>query len=317
MIEHPSDYPRIVVAGHLVHDEIVLPGGCSITALGGISYNLAALCSAMSAGNLIVLCEIGTDIKPVFDNTFKSCDIMDRSLIRTTNLPNVVNRLVYDSHGSRTEWNSRVPGGISLINAPRDIDAVLLNFISGDDISLEELRLFGDRFGGIIYEDFHSLSLGRNPDGSRYFRKNPNWREYVSIADIVQLNLAELGTITGKNVADVEEAVSDCEVLHQAGPENVVVTMGDKGSVLSMESGKRKYQIPVNKIEKEVDATGCGDTLAAVALYQLIKTGNLLFAVSEGCRWAAAKATFSGISGFVDISGVLDRVGPTSRPVEL
>jgi hypothetical protein len=311
------DSPRIAVAGHLVYDEITFPGGETTIALGGISYNIAALAALMAQGKIIPVCEIGLDIKDLVFGTFGSYEVFDKSAIKMTSLPNVINRLVYDNQGNRNEWNSRRPQPLLLEAIPDDIDALLLNFISGNDVTLEELRRFPGRFGGIVYCDFHSLALGHDQDGRRYHRRHPDWQEYLSHVDIIQMNLAELATIVGHDSGGKLQIAADCRILHQAGPETALITMGKDGVLLSNQSGDQAFHIPASDVPAVVDTTGCGDTLAAAMTYHYIVSGDLLRSAVKANRYAAAKATFSGVDGFLRMDEILGNIGEGPEPVRL
>ena len=316
MVSAGGDSPRLAVVGHLVCDRIVLPGGETTEALGGVSYNIAALTSLMKAGRLLPVCEVGEDIKSVLPETFGKSPVFDDSAVKYTSLPNVVNTLVYDSSGSRQEWNSRKPEPLSLVNIPENVDAVLFNFISGDDVTLDELEAFRKRFDGITYCDFHSLALGRSRAGKRFFRTHPRWREYLSPMDVVQMNLAEFATIADAR-GTMREAASRIGIVHENGPETVIITMGKGGFLLSENSGKEIYHVPAVQIPDEVDTTGCGDTLAAALIYHFTVSGDISQSAANANMHAAAKATFSGIDGFADIDRIISSLGPPVEPVRI
>ncbi len=311
------DFPRIAVVGHLVYDEITLPDGQITSAPGGISYNIAALTGLMAQGRLLPVCEIGFDIKDLVFETFGFYEVFDKSAIKMTSLPNVVNQLVYDNQGNRAEWNSRRPPPLSLERVPDDIDALLLNFISGNDVTLEELKRFRGRFGGIIYCDFHSLALGHDRDGRRHYRKHPDWREYLSYVDIVQMNQAEFTTNVGSELKNIKKVAADCRTLHEAGPKTALITMGKDGVLLSMQSGDRTFHIPSLDVPAVVDTTGCGDTLAAAMIYHYIVSDDILQSAVKANRYAAAKATFSGLDGFRQIDQILGNIGEAPEPVRV
>ncbi len=314
MVKHE---PSIAVVGHLVADEIIRPGGEKVSALGGISYNLATLLAVMKSGKILPVCEIGRDIEPEFNKAFGSSELVDSSGVKVVSEPNVVNRLEYDNSGNRTEWNSRIPDRLSLENIRGRPDAVLMNFISGDDLAIEDLTRFRGRFNGLIYLDYHSLALGRDDQGKRFYRKHPDWEKYVAGADIVQMNSMELATIAGKNANDAEKVGENCKMVHDTGPKICVVTLGKDGLVLSLDSGKTTYFIPSIPVPLEVDPTGCGDTFASVFLYSYLLAGNVLKAAKRANKYAAAKATFAGIDGFDSISEIADRLGPSPEPVKI
>ena len=312
-----SNHPTIAVAGHLVLDNITFPDGATTIALGGISYSLAALLSIMSGGIALPVCVVGSDIKNLIKTTFGSFKVFDASGIDYTPLPNVINRLVYNSSGQRDEWSSRRPEPISLANIGTDIDALLVNFISGDDIAPDELKSFRNRFPGLIYCDYHSLALSHDENGRRHYRRHSGWAEYLSFVDFVQMNLAELSTIVGEISGNPREIASHCRILHGSGPDVVLITLGADGAVLSTESGKTVYHIPRVEILDEVDPTGCGDTLAAVFVYNYVMTRDIVGSAVLANHYAAAKATFSGLDGFRNIGAILKRIGPPTDPVRL
>jgi len=317
MIPGKSKNPKVAVAGHLVDDRLVFPDGRQVSALGGISYNLAALCSINNHGTIIPVCELGFDIVERFYGFFGRYENIALDYIKKIDLPNVVNQLTYSDDGNRQEWNSRIPDQLPLNGLPLDMDALLMNFISGDDVSIEELSEFKKSFRGIIYMDYHSLSLGRNSDGTRFFSRNQNWKEYVACADILQLNLRELATISDVEIADKEGLAENCAAIHSLGPSHIVVTMGNDGIFASLDKGSTKFVVPAIKIERETDTTGCGDTVAAVCLFEYLKTGDLESALPIASSWAAAKAMFSGIDGFHTIDKLVASLGRPQPAVRL
>jgi adenosine kinase len=311
------DDPKIAVAGHLVADEIVYSDGEKISAPGGISYNLATLISVMESGRIIPVCEIGDDMEELFHEYFAKHDIVDTSAVRRTTLPNVVNRLIYRNDGSREEWNSRVPERVSLDSIDNEIDAVLVNFISGDDLGIDDFMEFRKRYRGLIFCDYHSLALGRDKEGKRFFRKHPDWERYLAQVDIAQMNIAELATISGVEGLSFGNIIAVCSLIHNLGPENCMITLGRNGLVLSMKKGRSVYHIPPVMIDNEVDPTGCGDTLSGVFLYNYLKMGDPLRSAVIANRYAAAKATFGGLNGFNRIDSIAGSIGPDTEPVKI
>lgn len=298
-------------------DEIFYHNGEKVSAPGGISYNLATLLAIMKEGKIIPVCETGFDMVDRFEKYFGKHDIVDRSAIKETSLPNVVNRLVYDSDGSREEWNSRIPDHLSLDDIAEDVDAILINFISGDDLTVEDIRKFRERSDCPALCDYHSLALGRDGEGKRFFRKHQDWELYLAQMDIVQMNIAELATISGVEGLSFGNIIAVCGLIHNLGPEICIITLGRNGLVLSMERGNGVYHIPPVTVSDEVDPTGCGDTLAAVFLHSYLISGDPLQSAVSGNRYAAAKATFSGLDGYKEIDVIMERIGPGAEPVRI
>ncbi len=307
------EHPAIAVVGHLVKDEIKTLSGRTIISLGGTAYNLAALGAIQEAGRICPVCRVGTDIMPLMDELFRSSPRFDLSGISWLRRPNVINRLHYRPDGSRQEWNSRVSAPLRLGRGLLGCDAILLNFISGHDVTLGDLNGFRKRFSGLIYCDYHSLALGHLPNHLRFERYHPRWRDYLSCIDIIQMNLAELSTISRKALGDLKSIHEFCRQLLEAGPEIAIITLGRDGVVVADRDSRLGYYLPAVTIGREVDATGCGDTISSAFLYYFLATENPVKSLEKANRYAAAKATFSGLSGFRDIKNILSRIGPVTR----
>jgi hypothetical protein len=302
--------PAIAVIGHLVKDEIVTIDGKSRISLGGTAYNLAALSAIQETGKIYPVCRIGLDIKKMTDHLFGLSIKFDLSGVCYARRPNAVHRLTYRLDGSRDEWNSGKQMPLSMDSVLDKCDAVMLNFISGNDVRLNDLFEFRKRYYGLIYCDFHSLSLGYGADHRRFLRHHRRWREYVSMADIIQMNIVELSSIVGRSLDSRKAAMKALTLLHQAGPDVAIVTAGRDGIVFSQRSEKRIYHIPAVSIGREVDATGCGDTLSASFLYHYLSSGDIIKSLETANRYAAAKATFSGIDCFGKIDKIIENIGP-------
>jgi hypothetical protein len=241
----------------------------------------------------------------------------DFSGIRITADPGVVNKLVYSADGTREEWNSRIARPIRLDGIDRRADAVLLNFISGRDVRLPDLRNFRARYRGLIYIDYHSLSLGFGKDRRRYYRLHPWYPNYLSAANIVQMNLAELESINSMPLFGVRGVYRACAKLHKAGARVLIITAGEQGAYLS-EAGKRRfYYLPAVKIDRPVDTTGCGDILGAVFLQEYLRTKDLVESLEVSNPWAAAAATFSGMSGFGRLREIVRSLGRPPRVIAI
>jgi len=297
---------RIGVIGNLVKDEIIAFDGRKTVALGGIAYNLAALNSVVANGTIFPFCRIGNDMDALVNDLLRQFPNLDPQFISHSRKPNRVHKLRYKKDGSRAEWNSAFTAPIAINDIPDSLDALLINFISGNDVRLKDLKTFRMRFKGIIYCDFHSLSLGQRKDGTRYLRNHPHWKEYLRYVDGIQMNLNELSTLFPITPnPEPSEILKHCMKLHELGPQIVVITMAKSGAVVSSPAAGISHYIPAIKVSREVDPTGCGDVLAGAFLYRYLRTGNILKSIEFANVRAAAKATFSGLSGFLGLTGSL------------
>ncbi|MFX0196340.1 MAG: PfkB family carbohydrate kinase [Candidatus Hodarchaeota archaeon] len=113
--------------------------------------------------------------------------------------------------------------------------------------------------------------------------KEHDWDEKqkgLAYVDILKANINEASILSGEDNA--EQAASQ---LAEYGPKEVIVTLGNNGSVIY--SNKQIYRIPAFPPRKLVDPTGCGDTYVAGYLYQRLKSSDL----DKIGRFAAKMAT--------------------------
>ena len=103
--------------------------------------------------------------------------------------------------------------------------------------------------------------------------------EALKYISILKADVAELKALTGN--ADVRDGA---KTLASWGVKEAVITNGSKGSLIYYES--EFFDIPAYRPEKQLDATGCGDTYMAGYLYKRMKGAN----VKESGEFAAAMA---------------------------
>jgi fructokinase len=90
--------------------------------------------------------------------------------------------------------------------------------------------------------------------------------EFIKLSDFVKLSDDELFLITKKNT--LEEGI---EFLHDLGVKVITITLGDKGTLLSI--NKAKKIIPSISIH-QVDSTGAGDAFVGAVLFKLSSFDN-------------------------------------------
>lgn len=300
--------PVIALVGHMCKDEIISPNGILKTAFGGTAYNLAALASVMKAGTILPVCRLGLDMDELSEPLFSISPLIDKSGVLRSRFPNVIHRLTYAKSGERAEWNSGKQTPLPLGPVCLQADAILLNFISGSDVRLGDLKKFKTVYKGLIYSDFHSLSLGYSKAQIRYHRRHPYWKEYLAAIDMLQMNIGELRTLFDDSFDDIGTIKQVCRVLHTLGPRNINITLGSKGVIVSDIKNRILEHLQAAKIPKEVDPTGCGDTFAGVFLYNYLLNGDTLKSAKTANLYAAAKATFSGLDGFKEIHSLVEHL---------
>lgn len=114
----------------------------------------------------------------------------------------------------------------------------------------------------------------------------------LELIDIYKSSSDEIKAVTGMSTQK-----SAIKAVHDYGVETVIVTLGMKGAVLSVE--ETVYKIPAYKSKKVVDPTGAGDVFIGGFLVEYVRGENLLWCACVGSAAAslvveAAGPTFLG-----------------------
>jgi len=117
-------------------------------------------------------------------------------------------------------------------------------------------------------------------------------KRVLELIDIYKSSSDEIKAVTGMSTQK-----SAIKAVHDYGIETVIVTLGTKGAVLSVE--ETMYKIPAYKSKKVVDPTGAGDVFIGGFLAEYIRDENLLWCACVGSAAAslvveAAGPTFLG-----------------------
>ncbi|MGD6806386.1 MAG: carbohydrate kinase family protein [Candidatus Bathyarchaeia archaeon] len=107
-----------------------------------------------------------------------------------------------------------------------------------------------------------------------------------SLINILKASQSEIYTLTGE--PDLKPAM---RAIHDAGVETAIVTMGAKGSVLSVEGAQ--YNIPACPSAVLVDPTGAGDVFIGAFLTEYLQQKESLWCAAVGS--AAASFVVEGL----------------------
>jgi sugar/nucleoside kinase (ribokinase family) len=182
---------------------------------------------------------------------------------------------------------------------------MLVNFISGFDLSLVTLKKIRKSTDALIFMDVHSLTLGFDDSGKRFFDAPKNWREWIKQADLVQMSLPELKELAKRNLKSHQEIKEFGRSILNLGPKIVLVTLGEKGGLVVFDDKVRRFvrqrRICLwqkgSKVRKFKDATGCGDVFSVGFLICYIHTRDLIKSVNFANYVAAEKCKISGVEG--------------------
>ena len=277
---------KIGVIGTINRDTIHLPDGTIRKGWGGIIYNLQTLSKLVGDHDEITpVCNVGDDCFRQVTSVLKRLPGVRLDCIKRVVEKNNHCLLTYTDAENKREI---LAGGVPLLKFDDvkpllDSDAILMNYISGRDIHLRSLQKLRRLFGGKIYIDIHSLTLGKRKSGERFLRAPISWPKVIECADFIQMNRLELKLLAGgppeNDIYKIfKRLVSNPGKKQQDFNRKLfVVTAGIKGCYLFSKSGPRwnfEHIPPFRKITG-VDTTGCGDCFSGGFIFGLIQKQNL------------------------------------------
>lgn len=183
-------------------------------------------------------------------------------------------------------------------------DSILVNMISGIDITLETFQKIRNVFTGYIHIDIHNLVMKTNPDGTREHTHLVRWREWCSIPDTVQMNEFEVVSLS-QTVKNEYKIVEEILINSKGRAKGVVITRGKMGVTGYTKTLKKfgsekfldieRHDVESPKIDNFVDSTGCGDVFASAFTFDFSKSKDFLKALHYATRIASLNATLEGI----------------------
>ena len=258
---------KLLVIGHSVFDFITKENKI-INNAGGIYYTIQALRKLKQSDDEIYLCsqydlETFKYFQSEYDNVNK--DYMQK----VNSIPRV--HLNFTEGEERHEKYENITQSIDMdIKASEIFDGILINMITGFDISLEQLNKLRSDYNGLIFIDVHSLARGVEKDFRRNFKTIPNFEKWAECVDIIQVNQAELFTLSDKN----SEIIIAKEIL-DLGVKILCVTKGIYGArIYFYKFGEVNSQFVSARKILNTFAIGSGDVFGATFFYSYILNKN-------------------------------------------
>lgn len=239
------------------------PGGAPANVLSAV---------AKLGGKTAFIGKIGNDMHGAFlRETLKKHGICDKNLITTDEAFTTLAFVSLSETGERTFSFARKPGADTTLSAD-DVDFDIIKnsciFHIGSlsltdepsrTATLKSLETAKENGVIISYDPNYRALLWESVDKAKEGMRLP-----LPFVDIIKISDEELELVTDEKTP--EKAI---EALLGKGISCVMVTMGEKGSVIGTKAGSLK--IEAAKCEKVVDTTGAGDSFMGGFLYNLIK----------------------------------------------
>lgn len=259
---------KILVIGHSVEDHIHQNNEEEVKP-GGIYYSVLGLTKIVAVDDEIhLVTALQKSNQHLFSDIYDKINKKNISWI--DEIPKV--HLIIHESEERTECYENISKNLDIdFSALSGFEGILINMITGYDITLEQLKKIRRNFSGMIYLDVHSLSRGITENKTRVFRQITNFNEWASCADFIQANQLEVKTLSNRE----DEFDISSEIL-KFETKALIVTKGDKGaSVYFKPSEKIEHiHVPAEKV-KSVNKVGCGDIFGSVFFYTYLKSKNI------------------------------------------
>ena len=265
---------RLLVIGHSVFDTIKLDNQHKKGA-GGIYYSISALNRIKQRDDEIFLySQFDEETYDYFKPEFEKID--NRYLQKVKMIPKVHLNLQKDSerHEAYENITSNLVLNFSDLNG---FDGILINMITGFDITLNQLIKIRNDFSGLIYIDIHTLSRGLAKDFKREFRLIPEFENWAKCLDIIQVNNNELFSLSNK-----KNEIEIVEELFAFGVKIVCVTKGESGARVYFKSQNEiaSYFVAARKVNNP-NVIGCGDVFGASFFYSYIRNKNAIISLAN------------------------------------
>ena len=304
--------------------DFIYRGGEESKSLGGVLYSVVSLAVMAGRDEVYPIMNLGAD---EFDNItsflgkFKNIkqDFINKAEHKTrvvklyykgfdvefdnpeTGIPKT-----YDREESSTE--PTLPVDYKLIEtALGSFDGLLINMVSGVDITLDTLKKIRKNFGGYIHADLHNIVMKTDDKGNRTRSGIPDWEEWCTGSDTLQMNESEMYAMPGKRLGEYEFAEKVLSTGNTNRGKALVVTRGKSGVSLFRKIDKKimgevyseidKVDLPSVESHSFKDSTGCGDVFAAAFFLKNAQNGGKDYtpALKFANRMAGLNTMLNGI----------------------
>jgi sugar/nucleoside kinase (ribokinase family) len=307
----------ITVIGHLCKDVIHFPDETEPQqeSFGGIMFTLLALANLMGEKDTIqpVFGVAQADYESLIEvlKQYKNIDIS--GIFKFKGPTNQVHLFYEKDAHSRIECSKNISAPIPFnrIKSYLDGDGMLINMISGSDITLETLDMIRMEVREKkipIHFDFHSLTLGIDQEFKRFRRPLTDWRRWCFMINSIQLSEQEALGLS----ADHYDETKLANHLMSLMVETLLLTRGERGATIIVQDKHKKLtrkDIEGVSFGPTADTTGCGDVFGAAFLFQNLKAKDSFLAAEFANKAAAYNATLRGAQDLDGLRSKLEQLG--------
>ena len=283
----------MLVIGQSVEDHIYYKNSVTVKP-GGIYYSVSALHNIMDEKDELYLCTGYRQGDLLFSGLYEK---LRKDFINYVEVIPEVRLNIYDNR-EREEIYRNITGRL-IINTDdlKKFDGILINMVTGFDVSLEQMQEIRSKFKGPVYFDLHTFSRGLNDRMERNFRLIPDIDKWLQHIDILQVNSREIYSIMNSN--DKYEII---KFIFGNNVKYLLETRGDRGVVCycNQDSEIVETEMPAVKVVVK-NQVGPGDVFGAVFFYSYIKNDSIRTALRDAVAAAGFAASYDSPDDFTNL----------------
>lgn len=284
---------NLLVIGHSVADTISSKNKMAIQP-GGIFYSITTLNNLKEENDKISLVTAVDDGHySLFKDEYEKLN--GKYFNSVDRIPKV--QLKIEEEGERHETYENINQSLEFeIKDLNKFDGILINMITGFDVTLEQVKKIRRSYSGLIYFDVHTLSRGLDDNMQRYFRQITGFSKWASNFDFVQVNRNELFCLSNN-----KEEIEIAEEVLNFGVKYLILTLEDQGAKIYYKKNHSTNFIYEPAIKVTVrNKVGCGDVFGASFFYSYIsqRKKNIEMALKAANIAAGCSASYEEIKEF-------------------
>ncbi|MBW7889287.1 MAG: carbohydrate kinase family protein [Bacteroidetes bacterium] len=294
---------KIIIIGHINTVHRQFEESQTVQTFGGTFSSIAAMAGiASNEDTIIPVFSVGHD---EYDDVLKECAQFSNIETKGISLHHgKTDALLLDGKSGKILQNSlaMVPAVSFGELEPhlKSADAVYVNMQSGFDITLDTLdhiRLEIRSRRIPLYLDLHNLTLGFNPDGSRFRRSMSDWRRWCFMTNFVQLSEEEAAGISIEGFTNELLAKQMMPLMVKA----LFITRPNGSVTLFRDAHKSLVQNEISAAESDaaILPTDAGNIFGALFFYFYTKTKNILQSAETAVKIMTASAKYCEPDKFV------------------
>ena len=276
----------VAVIGHLSIDTILLPSRTAPFVVLGGSAAYTSLVAKRLQATASVISKVGGNFPEAYLWWLRQEGIDVSGVIKLADEPTTCFELSYNADLSDRVLKLKSKGApICLADVPDDLQAKAIHIAPIDNEVSFEVAEHLKQCTDVLSLDPQGLLRSFDEAGNVTENTSVDTRIF-SLINIYKSSQKEIYALTGES--ELKPAI---KAIHDVGVETVIVTMGTKGSVLSVEGAQ--YNIAACPSQVIVDPTGAGDVFIGGFLTEYLRQKESVWCACVGS--AAASLVIEGI----------------------